>query len=743
MVAGRRRYARTIAAIAGGVTLACLRNALAADAPPPPVRDFNTYQPTARATRIESAEAPVIDGDLSDPAWARAEVIDEFYQIGPDPGQPATERTMLRFLYDANNLYVSIYAYDSEPHKIVATNQTRDGNLGVDDVLRLYLDPLNTRRNSYDFEVNALGARIDALLRNNQDRLKEWNTIWTARARIASDGYTVEIAIPFRDLSYDPTKPDWVIDLSRVIRRTGERIRWSSINPAISNFDISQAGTLTGISDINQGIGLDIQLYGSLRYRFDWQDPKRENESFRASGNAFYKFTPQLVGTLTVNPDFSDAPLDIRQVNTTRFVLFQPETRNFFLQDVATFQFGGHGFATGDTYNYPGDNGTPFFSRNIGLANNLPVSIMSGAKLSGEYAGLEIGALSVLTNGTGDTQHSQALSVARITKPIGESKLGIMLTNGDPTGRTKNTVAAADFQFQDSSWTPGKILRSDFYYERSFSDTEGDDDALGIAILYPNERWGGEAHFKQVGENFTPALGFVNRTGIRQYDGLAQYRNRSLGWRWFDVASTWYFVTGLDNRLQSRENGIWTGISTKFEDQYYFRVFNDFENVPANFKLAGKVPVPAGRYTWTNIDPYITSSEGRPYVATFDVLCCSFYNGDYLRANLKLDLRPNPYFDIVPRYTYTYISLPTGLVNIHLLAVDLFINFTPDMQLFTQLQFDNISQNFTGSIRYRWEYEPGQEVFASVGQSAVIPGEPTFVPQSTQATFRLGHTFRF
>ena len=738
-------------AIAGGVWFLLFGNAIGAEilpAAPPPARDFNTYQPTAKATRIDSTEAPTIDGDLSDPVWTKAEAIDEFYQLEPNVGQPATERTVMRVLYDADSLYISIYAYE-QPDQIVATNLTRDGNLGVDDVLRLFLDPLNTRRNSYDFEVNARGARIDALLRNNQDRLKEWNAIWTARAKIVSDGYTVEMAIPFRDLSYDPTKPDWVIDLSRIIRRKSERVRWSSINPAIGTFDISRAGTLTGISDINPGLGLDIQLYGSLHYRFDWQNPQREIKSFHASGNAFYKFTPQLVGTLTVNPDFSDAPLDIRQVNTTRFVLFQPETRNFFLQDVATFQFGGRGFATGDTYNYPGDNGTPFFSRNIGLANNLPVSIMSGGKLSGEYAGLEIGALSVLTNGTGDTQHSQVLSVARITKPIGESKLGIMFTNGDPTGRAKNTVAGADFQFQDSSWTPGKILRSDIYYERSFSDAKGDDDAFGVAFLYPNEPWGGEAHFKQVGDNFTPALGFVNRTGIRQYDGLAQYRNRSLGWRWFDVASTWYFVTGLDNRLQSRENGVWTGISTKSEDQFYIRAFNDFENVPVPadpakpFKIAGKLLVPPGSYTWTNIDPYFTTSESRPYVVTFDVLCCRFYNGDYLRANLKLDMRPSPYFEIVPRYTFTYISLPTGLLNIHLLAVDLFINLTPDMQLFTQLQFDNISQNFTASIRYRWEYEPGQEIFASVGQSAAIPGEPTFVPQSTQATIRLGHTFRF
>jgi hypothetical protein len=738
---GRTRAHSLRAAVAAGATMLAFKSALAAEAPAP-THDFSTYQPSGRATRIEASEAPTIDGDLSDPVWQKAQAIDEFYQIDPDVGQPATERTVMRFLYDRDNLYVAIYAYEN-PEQIVATNLTRDGNLGVDDVLRLFLDPLNTRRNSYDFEVNALGARIDALLRNNQDRLKEWNTIWTARAKIVADGYTVEMAIPFRDLSYDPTKTDWVIDLTRVIRRKGERIRWSSINPAISQFDISRAGTLTGISDVNPGVGLDIQLYGSLRYRFDWQEPKRETSSFRASGNAFYKFTPQLVGTLTVNPDFSDAPLDIRQVNTTRFVLFQPETRNFFLQDVATFEFGGHGFATPDDYNYPADNGTPFFSRNIGLANNLPVSIVGGVKLSGEYAGFGIGALSVVTNGTGLTKENQVLSVVRLTRPIGESKLGITLTNGDPSGLSKNTVAGVDFQFRDSNLTPGKILQSDVSYERSFSDTKGDDDAFGVALIYPNEPWGGEAHFKQVGQDFAPALGFVNRTGIRQYDGKFQYRDRSLGWRWLDVGTQWYFVTGLNNHLESRENGIYTGISTRFEDQYYFRVFNDFEDVPATFKIAGKVPVNPGRYSWTNINPYIRTSEGRPYVATLDVLCCSFYNGDYFRANLRLDLRPSPYFDIVPSYTYTYVSLPTGLVNIHLFSANLFINFTPDMQLFTQIQYDNISEKFALSVRYRWEYEPGQEIFASVGQSAVIPGEPTFVPQSTQVTIRLGHTFRF
>jgi len=171
-----------------------------------------------------------------------------------------------------------------------------------------------------------------------------------------------------------------------------------------------------------------------MRYRFDWQDPQHETKSARLSGNAFYKITPLLTGTLTVNPDFSDSPLDLLQVNTTRFNLFQPETRNFFLQDAATFEFGGRSFAATTDYNYPAENGSPFFSRNLGLANGVPVSIIGGTKLSGEYGGLGIGALSVVTNGTGDTKRSQALSVVRVTKPIGESKTRLHVHQWRPFG---------------------------------------------------------------------------------------------------------------------------------------------------------------------------------------------------------------------------------------------------------------------------------------------------------------------
>jgi hypothetical protein len=686
-----RRFVSCATVLKSSVAAACLlvlaTSAWSADAPaPPPVRDFTTYVPTAKATRIEPTEAPVIDGDLSDPIWQKAQAITEFYQTDPDAGQPASERTDVRFLYDANNLYVYVYAYDRQPDRIRGTSMNRDGNFGGDDTVRVYLDPLNTRRNAYQFVMNSLGGRLDQLIQNNTDFIRNGTPSGPA-AHVVGDGWTVEW--PFRSGSVVRSdKPDWVIEFSREIRHKNERVRWSSISAAVQATDISRSGTLTGITDINQGLGLDIQVFGALRYRFDWQNPQRETKSARLSGNAFYKLTPQLTGTLTVNPDFSDSPLDLLQVNTTRFNLFQPETRNFFLQDAATFEYGGRAFSATTDYNYPAENGRPFFSRNLGLAKGIPVSIIGGGKLSGEFDGLGIGALSVVTNGTGDTKRSQSLSVVRVTKPICESNLGFMFTNGYTSGRTKNTLAGADFQYRDSNFRPGKILLADAYYERSMSDTKGDDDSFGAALNLPNEPFGLETRVKQLGTNYSPALGFVNRTGIRQFDGIALYRRRDLGWHWFDVATSWYAVTDLSNHLESRENGIWTGISLRSTDEFYLRAFNDYEDVPVQFKIASKVPVPAGRYNWTNGSIYIQTSNARPITARLDVLCCSYYDGHQLRTTLQLDMRPNATFQFAPKYTYTYLDLPGGLLNIHAVSLSLITNFTPDMQLYTEAQYD-------------------------------------------------------
>ena len=702
-------------------------------------------RPSIQAVRIDTTEAPVIDGDLSDPVWAKAAVIDDFRQRSPNPYEPASERTVARILYDANNLYVSFYNYDSAPDQIVARNMQRDGQVFTSDSVMIYLDPARTRRNAYNFEISAAGGRADQLELNNTDELTEWNTIFDARARIVADGWVAEFSIPFKSLSYEATQTTWGFDVARRIYHKNERVHWAGVNPALVFTDVSQTGDLVGIENVSQGIGLDVQVYGAPRVKHDWRvEPNDAGMNVAGGGNAFYKVTPALTNTLTINPDFSDAPLDIRQVNTTRFSLFTPETRDFFLQDVSAFEFGGRSFGrnSGDRAS---NNGRPFFSRNIGLVQGQQVSLPVGNKLSGQFAGFDVGAFSVLTDRTPTGRAGQVLSVARATRPVlAESKIGFIVTNGDPTGLSDNTVTGADFQYRTSRLFGNKVLQADTLFMRSFSSAAGNDDSSAVSLNFPNEPWSGDFVFKQIGADFTPALGFVNRASIRQYAAtlghLTRYRNRYLNT--FEFGTNLEFVTNLHNVMESRANDVQVRARSRAGDQIALRVVNSFENVPAPFLLPRAVPVFAGTYDWTNVSVGLRTFNGRTLTLQADVTCCRFYDGDAVATRVNVIFRPSTHFEINVGHEANAIDLPTGAVDIHLATSDAVINFTPVMQVAMQAQYDNISENFAFSARYRWEYRPGNELFAGAGQSALISNRG-FIGQVAQATIRLGHTFRF
>jgi hypothetical protein len=687
--------------------------------------------------------APLIDGDLSDAAWARATIIDQFRQVEPDTGAPPTERTELRIMYDENNLYFGVHAYDSEPDEIILRALTRDGPINTGDKVAIYLDPGLTRRDSYFFQVGASGGRADSLLLNNSEELENWDPIWSASARVVSDGWIAEFAIPFHSISYDEGQTNWGFDFTRHIRRKNEALQWAAQNPALSFADVSQAGTLTGIRNVRQGLGLDVQVYGVAHLKRDWHIPGDEAAiSGSAGANVFYSITPALTGTLTFNPDFSDTPLDARQVNTSRFSLFFPETRDFFLQDAAAFEFGGRGFARG--FSRAANNGQPFFSRNIGLVDGDAVSIVAGGKLSGTWRGLGMGAFTAYTGDT-PTTSGQLLSVARITRPVlQESKLGVIVTNGDPTGATDNTVLGADFQYRDSNWFGGGVFQSDFYYERSFSSVHRQDDSFGLVLNYPNEplRW--ELALKEIGEDFEPALGFLNRPGIRTYDGslahLTRFRAHFL--RTVEAAVMGAFVTDLENNLESREIVASLAIETASDDGLSVQLVNTFEDIPPDddFDVAD-IPIPAGRYDWTNFSVNFQTSQSRPLRFVAGFTCCRFYDGDSLETELGLTYRPSEYFEISTEWQSTYLDLPRGDADIHVLSIESAVYFNPDTSLALQAQYDNISEEFGFLARFRWYYAAGGELFVSFGQAAVVPGG-RFEAQQSAFSLRLGHTIR-
>lgn len=737
--------ARTIIALrgnrAGPVIAGLLATAFTSVSADPSKIDFSTYRPNAPATRISESEAPKIDGDVSDAVWQKAPAIDNFYQVEPKTGEPASERTIVRVLYDKNAIYVSWYCFDSDPKHIPTGAKARDTNVENGDIVRIYLDPGLTRRDAYDFEVNPRGGRFDALIRNNSDFIIDWNPIWAAKAKHVADGWTVEMMIPFRSISYDAKRADWGFDLYRRINRKQERVRWTSAIASVDVGDISREGTLTGMRDITQGIGLDIQTYASVRAKHEWVTPSETDIKLAESANLYYKLTPSLTASLTANPDFSNTPLDQRKINTTRFALFYPETRDFFLQDAAAFEFGGFPFAN----NY---NGLPFFSRSVGLVSGVPVPIRIGAKLSGNVGGFGVGGFSAMADDLGDTGH-QVLSVARVTHRVfDESKMGFIFTNGDPTGNSRNSVAGGDLQYSNTHVFGGNRLNATFSYLKSFSNKHSDDDEYAFGLQYPNEPWGGRIEYRETGGDFDPALGFVNRPGVRAYHFNAQHRSRPehSAFRFIEAGMFQNVTTDIGNHMQSYDGGGWIGAQLNSGDQGWLNYDHYIEVVPSSFSFGGAATVPAGTHRWDSFDFNFQTSFRRPWTINADINCCAFYNGQAVQLYFGLTYELNETWEIIPQYSAAFIDLPSGSVSIHVGILDVNLNFSPDMQIKTEAQYDNMSRNFSFSARYRWEYVPGSEFFVAAGEEALITDRlwhSHYASQTTQASIRIGHTFRF
>lgn len=716
------------------LSLVCL------SAPVPGWSQTGVAAPVAEATAISTQEQPVIDGDLADTVWARATVIDRFYQIEPQAYATPSERTEVRLLYDAETLYVAIYCFDSEPEQLTATVKSRDGMMPRDDFVRIMLDPQITRRDGYVFEINPLGGRTDGLLQNNSSILTNWNALWRGQARRVADGWTAEMAIPFRAMSFHTSHPQWGFDIVRQIKRKSETLRFAPTASSVVLNDISLSGSLLAPQNLQQGHGLDVQLYGIGRYTQDWTT-RNSVRKLEPSATAYYKFTPALTGTLTYNPDFSDTPLDTRRVNTTRFSLFDAETREFFLQDAAAFEFGGRGFSIAN-------NGQPFFSRNIGLVAGNPVGVELGGKLSGEIGPLRIGILSATTDDT-PTTPGQTLSVARLaTSVLDESSLGMILTHGDPTGLSNNSVAGVDFQYRNSDIGNGKRLLTDFYFERSYSDIRDDDDAFGVAVVYPNEPWFFDFYAKQLGQDFMPALGFVNRTGVREYNSKVTRRARlsNAAIRWYEFGAINDGATDLHDRVLTRRHSLLASLQNNSGDTFTTNLTHKYEYLERTFTLPGGLTVPMGRYDWTNISPRIETSSARPLFASWALECCSFYDGQYLSNEVQLNYRPSGTYDFMLRHVLNRIEMNQQSVDIHIGSFEVGVQFTPDMQLKMQLQYDNISQRFRGLLRYKWEPTPGTEIFAALGEDAYASSpllDSRYYSQRSDALLRLGHRLQF
>jgi hypothetical protein len=693
---------------------------------------------TPRAVATSTTESIHVDGLLDEPAWARAVPIGPLLQRDPDEGAAPSEETEVRVLIDADNLYFGVTCRDRTPSAIVSTQLARDADLDVDDRILIVIDPFFDHRNGFFFAVNPAGARADGQISNNSERLSlEWDGIWNARARITTEGWTAEIEIPFKSLRFKPGQSVWGLNVERQIKRFQEHDRWASPRRDLWIGNLTAAGQLEGLTALRQGRGFDIRPFVSA-------GEENSRGRFKGGLDLVKNVTPNLTASATFNTDFAETEVDARQINLTRFDLFFPEKRTFFLEGAGVFDVAGLGNQNADLI--------PFFSRTIGLRDEQEVPILFGVKVSGRQAGYNIGLLDVRTRHTildEGPLAGQNLLALRVSRNLFEqSSIGIIGTHGNPSsGRSGNTLLGVDARLATSRFRRGQNLSLDLYALRTqggASTRAGH--AYGFRLDYPNDLWDIVLHWKRIGEGFDAAMGFVPRTGIRKTNlGIAfQPRPGRFGIRQFFFELEPELITNLRGRVENWR--VFTApfnLRTESGEHLEWNYIPTFERLDVPFEIQPGLVIPPGSYRWTRYRAEMNTATKRPWVVDFAFRYGSFYGGTLRQYEPVLTLKPNSHLAVVVQVERDESSLPQGDFVTQLYSARLDYNFSPDVTSSNLVQYDSVSRILGVQSRFRWILRPGNDLFFVVSRGWFRRYDGDYLPNFDRGSAKLQYTFRF
>jgi hypothetical protein len=696
---------------------------------------------TVRATTI--SERIRIDGKLDEPAWLLATPISNMTQVIPKEGETPSEKTEIRVLVDANALYFGITCYDRTPDRIVSSQLVRDSFLDPDDNVAIVLDTFLNQRSGYFFNVNPAGARTDGQIANNaKTGSLEWDGIWDASTRITEDGWIAEIIIPFKTLRFKPGLKTWGLNFQRSIKRNNETVRWAGARQDFWISNLSEAGSLEGFPEIHQGTGLDIRPYGVVR---------KDGDEYKLDGglDVSKNLTPNLNASLTMNTDFAETEADTRQVNLTRFALFYPEKRPFFLEGADVFETAS---ASGGMSSM-GSDLMPFFSRTIGFYQNggksLEAPILVGGKISGRQSGFNIGVLDVLTDRVETVGlEKQNLFVGRISHDFWrQSYVGGIVTHGNPTGAGENTLVGADARLATSKFRGDKNLNLSLYFFHTDDKASNTSDyAGGFQLEYPNDRWSATLGWKQIGDNFRAALGFVPRTGMRKATASLTFGERPEKWgiRRISFGVTPSVITNLDNRVDDWALSL-NLLNLNFDsgDTIMFNVRPVFERLPFAFEISRGIVLPAGPYNYTSKLISLTTADKRWWMARSSLALGTYYNGTRRDMSADLTLKPNDRIFLEVGGNRSQISLEQGNFYTQIVTVQAGYNFSPNISWSNLVQYDNRSRVLGFQSRFRWILTPGSDVYLVMNRGWIRTFDQDFISTYDQGTVKLQYTFRF
>jgi len=684
-----------------------------------------------------------IDGKLDDPVWSDIEFTGDFIQREPIEGAPATEKTEIAVLYDDKNLYIGARCYDSEPDKIRATEMRRDASLHDDDYFDMFLDTFHDRRSAFYFTTNPLAMRLDGMVSNDgKIDNRNWDGIWACKTSIDDKGWYVEMEIPWQTLRFkEGDNIVWGAHFVRRIIRKNEEDYWRLVPlyaGRLGQYRISEGGDIYGLSGLKMGGKFELKPYVTGGLQRDQQTSYSTKHLKDAGIDIKLNLSSTLTADITYNTDFAQVEADQERVNLTRFDLYFPEKRDFFLEGAETFAFG-------HTRGRSGISGSSsiqlFYSRKIGLEESQRIPILGGARLYGKSGKYTIGLINMQTDkvniGSSNAEElsSKNFGVLRIKRDIfTRSSLGIMLLNKQNAAGQFNRSIGFDSNLYVNKNLTVYLVGAGTNTQDNTAETgiNAHNLAANVGFSWQSDLWRYSLDYLDIQQNFNPEMGFVRRKDIRRTGGNLTYAPRPKKWdsiRQIGFTFRGYYQTDHFNLELNKQ--IAGDFTINFENTSVLRINfeREYEYLEYDWQVRTGFSIPKGGYTTGSIRASYTTSRSKAVSGSFNVNSGGYFNGTKSGCGLRGNIKAINRIIANLNYNYNVIELPEGQFHTNTFSTRLSYTFSPDLYIKTYIQWYNDKllldgkDRYSGNIILRYEYKPGSHFYFVYNQESLIgPG---------------------
>ncbi len=654
-----------------------------------------------------------IDGNLNEAEWRQAQAISNFTQRELDFGKPATEKTKVAILYNQKYLYIGVWCYDRNPDQIIARKMQRDFRWGGDDNFEIIIDTYHNHRDGYLFVTNPNGARADALIQDNGKYMnKSWDGVWDVRTRITEEGWFAEFEIPFSTLKFSQQQEQiWGINFERNIRRKREQVMWQGWSRDSELEQVSRAGMLKGLEGLQSVNLLELKPY----ILGGWQNKIETNgeTTFNVGGDINYLFTPTIKFNLTVNTDFAQVESDLTRINLSRFSLYYPEKREFFLESKDYFDFG------------LGRRIQPFYSRRIGISpDRHEIPIIAGGRVLGKQGRTTLGAMSIQTAAK-DSIPTTNYTILRWRQDVGQqSGIGLIGVSKLEKGK-QNGVIGGDFIYSTDRLFGDKNLRFGGAYALSYTSDVSNKigDAQRIFLSLPNDFIEFDMAWERSQKDFNPEVGFLRRKDYQLIYTELQFNPRpkflpfmrQVVFKPLDID---YFFDDQTGRLISFGSEFRPlGFSTKSGEFFEFNIQHDAENLTEPFEIHENIIIPTGEYWFTRYEIQVHSFSGRPLFGFGEINWGEFYKGHRTRIEVFMVYRLSKFLSLSASANKNDITLPEGAFTTEEYNGRIEYAYNPNLfgSMFGQWNSDD--REVLLNLRLNWIPKPGADLYFVVNQS--------------------------